>query len=284
MRLGLHLSVRQGPRAALDRALDLGLEALQILPYRRRPGEGGDFRWEKPDPVQARELSAAAARGAVGRLAVHSRYVPFLASTDPESRRRSRELLARELGFARDLGGKEFVLHLGAYSPGSDPREGTRIFAEGVAEAYAGVPDAPRLVMENVPGGGRRMGGRLEDLAALRTELAARGVASNVCLDTAHAWAAGYDVASAAGMDAFLDAAGALFGAPAVTLFHLNDTQAEPGSNREHHEHWGLGRLGDAGLKRLLTRPDYAHAAGILEMPPGRDEANLAYVRAVRKG
>lgn len=282
MLLGLHLSVRQGHGAALSRALDLGLEALQVLPYRRAPGADADFRWEKPDPAQVRALAAAAARGDVRRLAVHSRYVPFLGSTDPESRRRSTELLSRELGFARDLGGGEFVLHLGAYSVGSSAVEGTRLFAEGVAAAYAAVPDAPRLVMENVPGGGRRMGGKLEDLAALRAELAARGVRSGVCLDTAHAWAAGYDVASAAGMDAFLDRAAVLFDAPAVTLFHLNDTQAEPGSNREHHEHWGQGKLGDAGLKRLFSRPDFAHAAGILEMPPGRDEANLAYVRTLR--
>jgi len=279
MRIGLHVSVRRGHREALARALDLGLEAFQLLPYRRRPGTDADFRWEKPDPAQARHVREAVTRGTAPRLAIHSRYVPFLASDDAESRRRSTELLARELAFARDLGGGEFVLHLGAYSPGSTPAEGTRLFADGVAEAYSKVSDAPRLVMENVPGGGRRMGGRLEDLAALRAELTGRGVGSGVCLDTAHAWAAGYDVASASGMDAFLDRAAALFGAPAVTLFHLNDTLAEPGSNREHHEHWGQGLLGDAGLKRLLTRPDYAHAAGILEMPPGRDVENLAFVK-----
>lgn len=282
MLIGLHVGIRQGPRAALARAVELGLEALQILPYRRRPGSEEGFRWEKPDAAQAAELREALARGDVRRLAVHSRYVPFLASADPEARRRSTELLARELGFARDLGGGEFVLHLGAYSPGSDPAEGTRLFAEGVAEAYAGAPGAPRLVMENVPGGGRRMGGRLEELAALRAELAARGVDCGVCLDTAHAWAAGYDVAGAAGMETFLDRAAALFGAANVTLFHLNDTGAPLGSHREHHDHWGAGRLGREGLKRLLSRPDYAHAAGILEMPPGRDAENLAFVRTLR--
>lgn len=281
MLLGLHVGIRRGPRAALRRALDLGLEVLQILPYRRLPGALEGFRWEPPDPVEAREVAQAAARGAF-RLVVHSRFVPFLASSERESRERSRDLLARELGFARDLGGAEFVLHLGAYSPGADAAEGTRVFADGVAEAYARAPGAPRLVMENVPGGGRRLGGRLEDLAALRRELTARGVDSGVCLDTAHAWAAGYEVATAAGMDAFLDSAAALLGAPAVTLFHLNDTGAERGSNREHHEHWGSGRLGDAGLRRLLARPDFAQAAGVLEMPPGRDEENLAFVRSLR--
>ncbi|TPW19044.1 MAG: hypothetical protein FD126_3079, partial [Elusimicrobia bacterium] len=134
MRIGLHLSVRRGHREALSRALDLGLEAFQILPYRRAPGADADFRWEKPDPAQAREVREAVARAAAPRLAVHSRYVPYLASGDAEQRRRSTELLSRELGFARDLGGGEFVLHLGAYSPGSSAAEGMRLFAEGVAE------------------------------------------------------------------------------------------------------------------------------------------------------
>ena len=282
MLLGLHVGVRRGFPGALARTTELGLEALQILPYRRVPGSGEGFRWEAPDPVEARAVAASVGRGALRRLAVHSRYVPFLASREPEGRRRSTELLSRELGFARDLGASEFVLHLGAYSPGSDAAEGTSLFADGVAQAYALVPDAPLLVMENVPGGGRRMGGRLEELADLRGELMLRGVRSAVCLDTAHAWAAGYDVAGAAGMDAFLDRAAALFGAPAVTLFHLNDTGSDPGSHREHHEHWGKGRLGQDGLARLLARPDFVHAAGILEMPPGRDEANLAFVRSLR--
>lgn len=282
MLLGLHVGIRQGPLAALERAESLGAEVLQVLPYRRRPGGAEGFRWEPPDPREAASLRGRLASSGVRRLVAHSRFVPFLASSEESGWRRSADLLARELGFSSALGAAGFVLHLGAYSPGSDAPSGIRRFADGVLAAYSEAGGGPPLVIENVPGGGRRMGGRLEEVAALRDELGRRGMSCEVCLDTAHAWAAGYDPGSADGMDAFLDRAAALFGAPAVTLFHLNDTGSGRGSHREHHEHWGRGALGSDGLRRLLARRDFAGAAGVLEMPPGRDPENLAFVRTLR--
>ncbi|MBI3299092.1 MAG: TIM barrel protein [Elusimicrobia bacterium] len=282
MKIGLHVGIRQGPLAALNRARELGLEAMQVLPYRRLPAreEAADgFRWEAPDPEEAAAFRAARAAGGP-RLAAHVRYLPFLAGADDIRREASVVLLSRELRFSTLLGAEQLVLHLGAYSPGSSPAEGLRHFVDGAVEALRRAGGGPPLVVENVPGGGRRMGGTLEELAAFRELLAARGVASLVCLDTAHAWAAGYDVATAEGMGAFLDRAAGLFGAPALALFHLNDTVAPRGSHRENHCHWGEGLLGDAGLKVLLSRSELAGAAGILEMPPGKDEASLAYVRS----
>lgn len=283
MKLGLHLSIRKGPLAALRRAEELSLEALQVLPYRRltadTPAADG-FRWEVPDPEEASAFRAARRAGSVKRLVAHVRYLPFLASADDGRREASAVLLAREISFAALLGADELVLHLGAYSAGSDAAQGIRRFAEGAAAALVRAGSALPLVIENVPGGGRRMGGTLEQLAEFRAVLSGLGVESRVCLDTAHAWAAGYDLASAEGMDSFLDRAAALFGAPAVTLFHLNDTLAPRGSHRENHWHWGEGVLGAVGLRQLLSRADFSHAAGILEMPPGHDAESLAFVRA----
>ncbi|MDE2290906.1 MAG: TIM barrel protein, partial [Elusimicrobia bacterium] len=133
MRLGLHVSVLRGPLAAARRARALGAEAFQLLTYRRRPAAaGGDFRWESPDPGEA---AAFRAETAGLRVVAHVRYLPFLAAADPARRARSAALLERELRFASLLAAGELVIHLGAYSPGSDAAEGTRLFADGVAEA-----------------------------------------------------------------------------------------------------------------------------------------------------
>jgi deoxyribonuclease-4 len=113
----------------------------------------------------------------------------------------------------------------------------------------------------------------LEELAALG------GHVEGFCLDTAHAWAAGYELATAEGMLKFLSKAHRLLGSERVRAFHLNDSGALLGSNREHHASWGTGRLGSEGLKALLDRPEYAGALGILETPRGEDERNLAFVR-----
>ena len=138
------------------------------------------------------------------------------------------------------------------------------------------------LLLENVPGGGRRMGGSLEDLARLHDALKPSIPNIGVCLDTAHAYAAGYDCSSAEGALKFLARAHRLLGFDAVKAFHLNDTRALLSSHREHHEHWGKGRLGSEGLKALLDRDEFADTPGILETPkdgPEADRLNLDFAR-----
>jgi len=105
-----------------------------------------------------------------------------------------------------------------------------------------------------------------------------------ICLDTAHAYAAGYDCSTIEGALKFIARAHRLMGFDAVKAFHLNDTRALLGSNRENHEHWGKGRLGSEGLKALLTREEFAGTPGILETPKDgveADRANLKFAGAL---
>lgn len=258
MILGLHLPVRAGYQAALAAARRHGLPAFQILAYPRH---------HEPSPEELAAFKAAKTE----RLLVHSRFVPSLASADPERRARSVRHLRRELELAAALGAEAYVLHAGAYSPGEDADGGARLFAESVKAAGGAV----RLLLENVPGGGRRMGGTLEELARLRDALPGAGV----CLDSAHAHAAGYDLSSAEGMLRFLAKAHRLFGA--VDAFHVNDTRAMLATHREDHRHIGAGRLRE-GLAALLSRPEFSQTPGILEPPgadPGADAASLELAR-----
>lgn len=293
MRLGLHLDIRGGHLAALRRAEALGCRAMQVLAYRRRPARGTgaepgvatgvSTRWEDPAARELNEFRAAREAGPVESLIVHARYLPYLSAEDPQRRARSRALLVRELRLADALGGGCLVVHLGAWSYGSERRRGLELFAEAAAAACAEAAPTARLVIENVPGGGRRLGGSLEELAEALELLARRGARAQICLDTAHAWAHGYELDTREGMWRFLARAHRLFDAANVPVFHLNDSRARHGSRREHHWHWGRGLLGSEGLAALLERPEYAGAAGILETPPGpgEDEANLRFVRAL---
>lgn len=262
MILGLHCPVRGGYEAALAHALSLGVKCFQMLPYRRH---------EKPADGELEAFKAKLKSSGL-RLVCHSRFVPALASSDPARRARSVELLSWEAELSRKLGAEAYILHLGAYSPGETAETGLALAVESVREAGARLP----VWLENVPGGGRRLGGTLEELAA-----AAKALDAGVVLDTAHAYAAGYDLSSAEGTLKFLAKVNRLPGAERVKAFHLNDTRALLGSNREHHEHWGEGRLGKEALRVLLEREEYAGALGILEMPPGKDPENLAFARAL---
>ncbi|MBI5209866.1 MAG: deoxyribonuclease IV [Elusimicrobia bacterium] len=258
MLLGVHCPVVRGFDHALATARRLGCRAMQMLPYRRHH-----------EPTSAELSSFRDARGAsqVAKLVIHSRFVPSIASSDERRRARSAFLLGRELSLAAALGADAYVLHAGAYSPGSSPDEGMRWLCEGLGRAAPGV----RILLENVPGGGRRMGGTLEELAAAleRAPLGPAGL--GVCLDTAHAWAAGYDIASAEGMLRFLARVHRVIGSDRVGAFHLADSKALLGARRENHWHCGEGYMGKEGLKVLLERPEYAETPAIVETPGGED-------------
>lgn len=274
MILGLHCGVRDGYDSALRQASEARCGVMQVLPYRRH-GE---------DNAAERAVFKNSWRG-IGckRVIAHSRFVPSLASSDDERRGRSQFMLLREFHFAWELGADAFILHAGAYSPGASKEEGLKLCTESIAQAVKATGTGISVIVENVPGGGRRLGGTLEDLAELLKRLADAGVSAGVCLDTAHAWAAGYDLASAEGMLRWLSRVHRVLGSSNVRAFHLSDTRAGLGSHREHHEHWGEGYLGAEGLKVLLARPEYADLPGILETPlgGGADRRNLDFVGAL---
>jgi deoxyribonuclease-4 len=274
--LGVHASVRGGYGKALDEALALGCGSLQILPYARH---------HQPTDEELKSFSAARSAAKI-QLLVHSRFVPSLASSDSVRRNRSIELLTNELILTTALGGNAYVIHGGAYSPDSSLDVGVKNFAASVIMAVEQSSCRFPLFLENVPGGGRRMGGSLEDLARLQDALKPSLPNIGICLDTAHAYAAGYDCSSAEGALKFLSRANRLLGMDAVKAFHLNDTRALLSSHREHHEHWGKGRLGSEGLKALLDREEFSQAPAILETPktaPDSDRLNLEFARALAK-
>jgi deoxyribonuclease-4 len=262
--LGIHGSVRPGYLHALGFAERLGCGALQILPYRRHhdptPEELAEFR-------RAREASAA-----VRRLIIHARYLPYLAANPGPRRESSLAHLRRELRLAAALGGEALIVHVGAYSSDGDADDGMDLFCESLRLGWEGAPAEERVPIwvENVPGGGRRLGGNLGELRYVLDHSPAAGV----CLDTAHAFAYGYDLASE--MKAFLDNADIVLG-PAIRAIHLNDTQAALGSHRENHCIWGEGFLANSLSAFASARWDRIPA--IVEAPPGAEQPCLDYVR-----
>lgn len=275
MQLGIHCSVIKGFLPALEEAKALDCEAMQMLPYRRH---------HVPAPEEISAFRQARAASGVKRLLAHSRFVPSLGSSDEGRQRRSVELLAMELRLSEELGAQAYVLHAGAYSSGSDLKTGISRTAAGIARAAGETGVKIPIYLENVPGGGRRMGGSLEELAELFNAAAQKSVRVGICLDTAHAWAQGYAISTAEGMLKFIAQANRLIGAEHIGAFHLNDSRALLGSHLEHHWHWGQGFVGLEGLKVLLDRPEFSDAVGIVETPKGgeSDRENLAIVRSRR--
>ena len=128
------------------------------------------------------------------------------------------------------------------------------------------------------------------ELAGIAEAAAARGIADarlGFCLDAAHAWGAGIDLAHPDETDAFLDDFDARIGLDRLVMVHLNDSKSERGSRMDRHEHIGAGQIGPVGLGHLLRHPRLGHVAYYLETPgmdEGYDAINMARARDLLAG
>ncbi len=284
---------------AVERAHAIGADALQIFvdnptAWKRRaepPAELGAFR------------DRLAALG-IGPVAVHASYLVNLAGPDDDFFERSVALLAHEMAVAPDYGARFVNVHVGSHK-GAGVAFGIARVANGIARVLAdrgatpadrgapptAPPAAPQLVLENSAGSGDGIGVTLGEIQAIFEAAAARGVPESslgLCLDTAHLWGAGHDVASSEVVDALVAEIDARVGLARLVMVHLNDSKAARGSNLDRHQHLGAGEMGDGtGLRRLLTHPALGHVAYYLETPgmdEGYDAVNMERARRLAAG
>ena len=263
-RLGAHLSVAGGLWRAAEAASALRCRALQI--FLRAPG-----RWARaalPAEAAERFRVAAAGAGLDGACFAHAPYLLNLASADVVLRRRSIAVLVEELQRAGELGLAGVVLHPGSAGAG-DRGEAEARCRDALAEALdsAGAAAAP-LLLEGTAGMGGQLGTTPLELARLAAAVASGRV--GLCLDSAHLWAAGYDLLRG-GWERALAEVDGHWPAHALRLLHANDTAVECGSRRDRHAPPGEGRLGRRFYRLLFSDPRAVELPCVLEIPPGDD-------------
>ena len=237
------------------------------------------WRASPPGKAGIQALRKARERFDLDPLVIHVNYLVNLASADPVIRAKSIAAFRGELERAEAIGAEYLVVHPGSYK-GQTLDEGMAAFAHGLAEAARGaaVPRATVLV-ENTAGAGQQIGGRFEQLRRIR-DLAAEltDLPTGYCLDTCHLLAAGFDIASEAGLGRTVREAEAALGWKNVPVIHANDSKAPLGSRLDRHQHIGEGHIGKAGFRRILAHPKLRRKAFILETPvdkAGDDRRNL---------
>ncbi|MBA2718541.1 MAG: deoxyribonuclease IV [Chloroflexi bacterium] len=297
--IGVHLALADGMVKAADRARAIGASAIQIFADNPATDRGRTG----PSP----ELSAFRDRLAehdIAPVAIHGSYLINPAAADEVLHDRSIELLTAELAVARTLGARFVNIHIGSHR-GAGVEAGIARLVGAIEQALGGArskglaatderpatPHAePVITLENSPGGGGGLGIDLDELALIAAALDRAGVSRErvgFCLDTAHAWGAGIDLADRRATDAFLEGFAARIGMDRLPLLHLNDSRSELGSRVDRHEHIGAGRIGEAGLGNLLRHPLLGRVTIILETPgmdAGYDAINLGRATALAQG
>jgi len=276
-RLGAHMSIAGGVDRAVDRAVYAGCEVLQVFTASANQWQGKPLT----DDVVERFREKRSAAGALPVLS-HDSYLINCASPDEALWGRSVTALGEELERCARLGIERLVMHPGAHM-GAGEEAGLDRIARALDRVLARPETAGvTILLENTAGQGSALGHRFAQLAAIiaRSSFAAR---LGVCIDTQHAFAAGYDLCSADGWEQTWEEFDRQLGLPRLRALHLNDSKRPRGARIDRHEHIGLGLLGAAAFVRVMNDPRLDGLPASLETEKTEDgcedEQNLAVLR-----
>lgn len=275
--VGAQVSGAGGVSRAIERAVAIEAEAIQVFvdPNRRFPhaplplDELRAFRTLLLHPVvsgPSAKSGRSAARWRRLPAYVHVPYLANLATADSALLERSVDMVARALAAAAHAGLRAVVVHPGSHlGRGFDAVRGAVVAA--FVEAWHRGGGAGRLLIENSAGSGGHIGATAAELRSLLDGLDPAGVRAGICVDFAHAHAAGWDLSSERGVQAFVAELRAHRLTARIGLVHANDSRALPASRRDLHANPGSGTIGTRGLRALAGVSAFARVPWILECP-----------------
>jgi deoxyribonuclease-4 len=282
LRIGIHTSIAGSYLNALESARKLGCNALQIFSASPRMWQGGSARIPE---VDAQAFRARRDELRLGPLVIHANYLINLASEQRMLQTRSIQAFHDEIVRAVSLGADFLVVHPGAHGE-STMGQAVSTIVESVKQASRRAPMGNlRILIENTAGMGSAVGARLEDVGEILAGL--RDVPAGACLDTAHLFAAGYDIKSEGGLASTIGQIDGAIGLENVPVFHVNDSKIPLGGRVDRHEHIGKGKIGVEAFARILRHPRFGATAPegltgrafVAETPiddPGDDRRNVA--------
>jgi deoxyribonuclease IV len=274
-KIGFHAPIKGGLHNALIVAQDTRCDTVQL--FSRNP------RAWAAKPLTSSDIKNFRATRRLTKISpvlIHCNYLVNLAAFDDLFLEKSRASFREEVERALLLGVDYLVVHPGS-SRGACEADGIQTCVDSIKLACEGLRlKSLRILLENTAGQGECIGHRFEHLKEIVKSC--RGIPLGVCLDTAHAFTAGYDLRDPDGFQALLERIDSTVGLRAVRAIHFNDSKAPYNSRVDRHWHIGEGHIGLEPLRRVATHPKLDHCAFILETPyddPRADVKNLELLR-----
>jgi deoxyribonuclease IV len=280
MRIGAHVSTAGGPATCFDRAEAIGAEAAQI--FLTPPQQWRSSKFDDAQIAAYRERAAASSIGE--HVYVHGVYLINLATEDEPNLNRSIGSLKSALTSCSQLGIRGVIFHLGSHKgQGLDA-----VFAQicrACTNVLEATPDDAWLILENSAGAGGNIGSKFADLGRIIREVGNERV--KVCIDTQHSYAAGYDFATAEGLEIAMTEFEQEVSFDKLVAVHANDSKVELGSGRDRHENIGDGKIGVEGFRRILHHRGFQDVPFLLEVPgfgeaKGPDQPNVDLLKQLR--
>ena len=280
MLLGAHVSISGSIDKAVDRAKELGCTTFQI--FTRNP-RGWVAKPLKKDEVE--KFREKMEKHGYKIAAAHMPYLPNISSPIKQSHQKSVKSLIEEVERTGRLGLQYLVVHVGSHL-GKGLSNGIKQAAKAVNTALSKVDNDVMILLENMAGQKNSVGSRFEDIRRI-LDLIEYPDRVGVCLDTCHAFAAGYDFRTRKAIDQTLKDFDQIIGLKRLKVVHVNDSKGGLGSSIDRHEHIGLGKIGTKGFRELLHHPVIRPLPLILETPVdsrGNFATNLAKLKKLYLG
>jgi deoxyribonuclease-4 len=272
MLLGAHVSIAGGYLNALIEAKRLGIDAIQIFTKNQR------FWQEKiVSEEEGKAFKSEFANYGVKQAFSHAIYLISLGSENEEIVEKSLLSLAAELERCRILGLTHTVLHPG--SAGRFPvAEGIIRIGDNIKKVLKATSKNPvKILLENTAGSGSSVGGRIEHIADLIDYIGSPRI--GLCIDTCHAYAAGYDIRTKKNTDQFFSLIDKRIGTEKLLCFHLNDSKGALGSKLDRHAHIGEGLIGLDAFEFIMKT--FKNIPKVIETPKEND-ADVKNIRILR--
>jgi deoxyribonuclease IV len=268
-KVGFHVSIAGGISNSVDNALKSGCNAFQIFSRNPRGWAAKPLEEEEAKKFQTKLANSKIQRSSV---CVHMPYLPNLSSPDSELYNKSINSLAGEIKRCGILSIPYLVIHLGSHlGKGSDNAISQIVKACSFAldhykSSSTQYGNSVTILFENSAGQKNNIGSKFEEIRLILDKLNSSGE-FGVCLDTCHAFAAGYDLHTEDNVNATIDQFNNIIGLKELKMVHLNDSKDKINSNRDRHEHIGFGNIGKEGFKALFKHKAIMRLPLIMETP-----------------
>ena len=261
MQIGAHVSISGSLDLAVDNAVERECSAFQIFTRNPRSWFAKDL-----DPVQVKKFKEKLQKSRIDRMATcaHMPYLPNLSSPDEDGYQKSIKSMTQEIERCHELGIPYLVTHLGSHK-GSGEENGIRRLVGAlnkVAETNADVI----ILLENTAGQKNSVGSDFTQLEEIFSKCKP-SKKFGICLDTCHAFVAGYDLRTKEDVTKAIKKFDDSIGLENLKILHLNDSKGELNSNRDRHDHIGLGEIGKEGLGEIVKIMNKNNIPIVLETP-----------------
>ncbi|MCX8010361.1 MAG: deoxyribonuclease IV [Ignavibacteria bacterium] len=279
--LGAHTSIAGGIDSAVDRAVKINCNAMQIFTKNNN-------QW-KASPLDSNTIQTYKNKLRLSKIKsviAHDSYLINLCAKDKEILNKSRLSFIEELKRCELIDILYLNFHPGSHL-GQGEKDGIKIIAESINLAHQATKNFKvNTMLETTAGQGTSIGYRFEHLREI-IDLIEDKSRMAVCIDTCHIFAAGYDISSKNGYKKTFHDFNSIIGFKYLKAFHINDSKRELGSRVDRHQHIGKGKIGLNGFKLLMNDKRVENIPKILETPKGpdmkEDVLNMKVLRSLVK-